>query len=148
VRDITRNVLPGQELAAFDAGAAVRTVERRQRAFDLATRAAQNPLQQRQVDIAARVRPQEDAIGAIRDAIQSQEALANIQAARQDEANRNLGQIIDSAIKQGFLSSSVQVPLQINLTLPDGTTTVIEQLIEANGQAQTPPVIQLSGVRR
>ncbi len=42
----------------------------------------------------------------------------------------------------------IQIPLTINMTLPDGSTQVFQQLIEANQQAQLPPAITLSGVRR
>lgn len=85
--------------------------------------------------------------------ITNERALAGVNLAQQQNA-------LQTAITNGIVDAQQQVwdkmvqqvkePIQvtINITDEDGTTRTITQLIEANQQAQTPPIIQNSGVRR
>jgi tape measure domain-containing protein len=95
IRDLSRNVLPIQQLAAFDV--------------------------RRDVTLAQR-----------------DENLANLQY--------QIGQTSLAIAQQA--APTVQIPLTVNITHDDGQTEVFKQLIEANSQAQQPPIIQVSGVRR
>lgn len=86
---------------------------------------------------------------------------------RAGERNRLLGQIagagvssreqdLQEAIQRGIeagiaaatKANPTQVALKIEVSTDGGASQVFDQLIEANGQAQSPPVIQVSGVRR
>lgn len=74
--------------------------------------------------------------------------LQSINRAAEQTAQQRLEDTIAQAIQNGIERiSELPVRVTVNITQPDGTTRVIEQLIEATGQAQTPPIIQLSGVR-
>jgi len=87
--------------------------------------------------------------------IQQQRALAPVQGAQQQN---QLAQAIAAAVTQGQQQlvdnliaanqGQAQVRLTVNVQLPDGSVATYDQLIDANGQAQQPPTIQQSGVRR
>jgi hypothetical protein len=125
IRNLTRNVAPGQRLAAFDAETGLLGANRQAQAFDLAARVSQIGIEQ---------------------AIARQETLINVAAARVDQQQQVLGQIMQQAIADGFLR---RPPTQITVQVlgPDGQVTY-EELIEATDQAQMPPVVRVSGVRR
>lgn len=125
IRDLTRNVAPGQRLAAFDVETGVIGAQRQQTAFDLAARVA--------------------AIGR-EQAIAGQQVLIDAAIARTDAQNQVLGQIIQQAITDGFVKRP-PTQIRIQVLTPEGEVSY-EELIEANDQAQTPPVIRVSGVRR
>jgi hypothetical protein len=118
-------VAPGQRLAAFDAETGLLGANRQAQAFDLAARVSQIGIEQ---------------------AIARQETLINVAAARVDQQQQVLGQIMQQAIADGFLR---RPPTQITVQVlgPDGQVTY-EELIEATDQAQMPPVVRVSGVRR
>lgn len=58
-------------------------------------------------------------------------------------------QVLADAVRQG-LEAGLNLPIQVtvNVTTPDGRTETYQELIEAAGQAQMPPVVRVSGVRR
>lgn len=140
-------VLPRQRVEAFDAESGILGVDREQRANDLATRARQIPLQQRLVAAQAGLQGREDVVLGIQQAIERQENLANLAAARTDEANVRLGDIIKQGIADGFAQQKQPVQFTIQMLDAAGNVTY-EELIEAEDQASFPPVIQVSGVRR
>ena len=140
-------VAPRQRLEAFDAQTGILAVDREQRANDLATRARQNPLQQRQAAIEEATRGREDVIFNIRQSIERQETLANVAAARTDEANQRLGQIIQKGIEDGFIKQKQPMQLTVQV-LDSGGNVTYEEILEAEDQASFPPVVQVSGVRR
>lgn len=124
---------PGVELAALDAG----------RPVTLAGRAATRLDMQSQLnDIAA-----QRALAGVSGAMQQNQLAQTIAAA----TTQGLQDIVDKMInvfqnQQGPTGQPMRVT--VNVQLPDGTVATYDQLVEANAQAQTPPTIQVSGVRR
>lgn len=113
------NVLPQQQLAAFDVSRQVTLAQRAEQAAQLAIQIAQH-----RVELGL-----QGAAGGLTTA----PTLAPV------------------GVTGGPVAAAAQAPIQIPLTVNvnvDGSTTVFQQLIEANQQAQTPPPITLSGVRR
>lgn len=125
IRDLTRNVAPGQRLAAFDAETGVIGAQRGQTAFDLAARVGEIGREQ---------------------AIAAQQTMLDAAAARTDAQQQALGDIIQRAITDGLVKMP-PAKVQIQVLGPDGQVTY-EELIEASDQAQMPPVVRVSGVRR
>jgi hypothetical protein len=77
-----------------------------------------------------------------------QRALAGVQGA--EAQNQLLSAIVAANVQaaQAFKDQLIQVPLTVVINNADGSQQVYNELIEANGQAQTPPVIQFSPLRR
>lgn len=149
IRTLERSTLPGQRLAAFDAETPVIAAGRAQRSFDLDTRARQIPLEQRQAEVELANRGREQTVLDIRQSLDRQEQLANVAAANSFDHERRLEEIVRKGIEDGFLrGAKVTIPIQINVTQADGSIVSYEEQVEAVGQAQMPPVIQVSGVRR
>jgi hypothetical protein len=123
IRDLERNVLPGRRLQAFDAESGMIAAARQAQALDLTARQA--------------------AIGQ-EQAVAGQAALIDAAASRTDAAMSRLEAIVERG-----MAERGQRPVQITLQVlgPDGQVTY-EELIEATDQAQMPPVIRVSGVRR
>jgi len=80
--------------------------------------------------------------------IQQQRALAPVQAAEQQ--NQLVGQIVAATLQASkeYQQTLVQMPVTINVQLPDGSIATYTEMIEANGQAKQPPPQQISAVRR
>jgi len=125
IRGLTRNVLPGQRLAAFDVETGVIAAQRQEQAFDLSARVTQIAVDQ---------------------AMGRQEALIAAAAARVDAQQQVFGQIMQQAIADGFLKRPPQ-QITIQVLTPEGQVSY-EEIIEAADQAGMPPVVRVSGVRR
>jgi hypothetical protein len=140
--------LPRQRLEAFDAESGVLATEREQRANQLATRAANIPLEGRRAELLEGLEGREGALLGVQHSIERQENLANVVAATTQQHQQNLEQIIGQAIRDGLVQQPRQ-PIQFTIQVlnPDGSVSY-EELIEAEDQATFPPVIQVSGVRR
>ena len=112
---------PGIELAALEAG----------RPVTLAGRAASR------LDMEAQLLQ-----------ISQQRALTGVQGAEQQ--NQLVGQIVAATLQASkeYQQQLVNIPVTINVQLPDGSIATYSEMIEANNQAQTPPTMQVSGVRR
>jgi len=80
--------------------------------------------------------------------IAQQRALAGVQGA--EAQNQLISAIVAANVQtaQAFKDQLIQVPLTVVINNADGSQQVYQELIEANGQAQTPPTVQVSGVRR
>jgi hypothetical protein len=74
--------------------------------------------------------------------------LAGVQGA--ETQNQLLSAIVAAQVQaaQAFKDQLIQVPLTVVINNADGSQQVYNELIEANGQAQTPPIIQFSPLRR
>jgi len=132
LRGLTR-AEPGIELAALDAG----------RPVTLAGRAATRLDMQSQLNDIAGQR----ALAGVSGATQQNQLAQTIAAA----TTQGLQDIVDKMINafqasQGATGQPMRVT--VNVQLPDGTVATYDQLVEANAQAQTPPTIQVSGMRR
>jgi len=110
---------PGIDLAALDA----------QRGVVLAGRAATR------VDMQAQLQ-----------SIAEQRALASITNAQQQ--TQLLSTIAQAAVATAERTLQQQINLQINVIIDGQVAKTIDELIQANGQAKTPPTIQFSPMRR
>src|SRR5215831_7422970 len=79
--------------------------------------------------------------------IAQQRALAGIQGAEQQ--NQLVSAIVAANLQAAQqYQQQVQIPVTINVQLPDGSVATYSEMIEANGQAKQPPTTQISAVRR
>lgn len=141
-RNLLRDVLPTQRLEAFDANQVVNLAERAERITGIQNQLRANRGNQRLEPLRSAAQAGENVVFAIQ---QTGESLGLV--ARGLEANASIQQqALDAFIKKA--GEPIKVDLSIAVTGPDGNTTVYKELIEANGQAQTPPAIQVSAVRR
>jgi tape measure domain-containing protein len=119
IRDLTRNVLPTQRLEGFDVG---RDVTRAQR-----------------LESAANLRNQ---------ILQTQLALAGGPPGAPGAQTATGVGGAPAAVAPQAAPPAIQIPLQVNIIENGTVVQTYEELLEANTQAQLPPVVQVSAVRR
>lgn len=144
-RDLMRNVLPGQRLGAFDAARDVALAERAERGTGLAGQIAENMLRQRQEAVRGANVGNEAALFAIQQLNERLGLLNNIAASNVAGAQRNVDLTINLNVAgdRGVLSPEAAAQVA-----QEAATRVYAELTEGVGQAQLPPVIPVSGVRR
>lgn len=150
IRDLTRNVLPGQELNAFDANRQVSLAQRDQQNTSIQIQLQQNTLQQAKQVIQDATRGTEDAIR---------------EAQNQGQQIQLLGQIAQAVIAARQQAIQVVIQGAVEITGGGGVGTdsagrisdaaaeyiagqIAGQMREGLGQMQLPPAVQQSGVRR
>lgn len=141
IRTLTRNALPSQELAAFDANRGVTLAQRPETATQISTRLNQIPLEGRSAALATASRSGEDRVLAAQEQTERLQALSNFNQAVVTDTQRQVDALIASA--------ATPTKIQLSIDVNNGSETqTIDQLLEANGQVQVPPAIKLSAVRR
>lgn len=141
-RDLSRQ-LPGAELGALDARRDLTLAQRTAGAGDLTEQLRQNQLRQQQTTIRQAIEPAEARVIALQGQQEQLNLLGRIAEAATTGLKDQLQKLIDAT------ASPTQVNLRIEMTDSSGAIIgVFQQLIEANTQAQLPPIVQQSGVRR
>lgn len=125
IRELTRNVLPGQRLEAFDVGRDVTLTQRLETAANL-----RNQILQAQLALAG-------GAGAATPGTVGGGAPVAIAAGG-----------APTAIAPPPAPPPIQIPLQVNIIENGRVVQTYEELLEANTQAKMPPSVQISAVRR
>jgi TP901 family phage tail tape measure protein len=141
-RNLTRNVLPGQQLEAFNANEQVRQAERTERTQSIQDRLRANRGEQRLEGLRGAAQPGENLVFALAQNGERMDLLGRSLSEHKDVAQ----QALDAFIKKA--AEPVKLEVKVDVTGPDGNTVSYAELIEAESRAQTPPVIQVSAVRR
>jgi hypothetical protein len=141
-RDLTRNVLPGQELSAFDAQQQLDLVRRGAGAADLADQVRRNAIGQRGAEIRQMIEPLEAQKALVEAQTQQLQLLGQITAAKEITIKHEIEVTINGAVS-GTISGDVAADVAGQVA-----TQVYRELTEANSSATIPQPIPLSGVRR
>jgi hypothetical protein len=141
-RDLRRG-LPGQELAAFDATRQLDLTRRDTGTAQLAEELRRNTLQQQQAAIRAGIQPGEERVIAL----QAQQEQLNLLGRVAEAASTTLKDQLDKLIE----AAANPQPIALTIQLQDqagNVNQVFDELLEASRQAQMPPIVIQSGVRR
>ena len=138
-RELNRQ-LPGLELTGFDAQRALSLQQRAGQAADIVEQLRQNRIRQQQATVQQGLEPGEAQLAALQ--------------AQLDRLGL-VGRILDAAGQRLTLQIQVEVNGEVagsgdasGVVASQVAQAVFEHLTEANGQAQLPPVIPVSAVRR
>lgn len=142
IRDLERNVVPGQELAAFDAQRQLDLVRRGAGTADLGDQLRRNAIAQRGAEIRLMIEPLEAQKALVEAQTQQLQLLAQIAQAKEITIKHQIEVTIDGAVS-GTVSGDVAADVAGIVG-----NRVYQELTEANLQAAIPPVVQVSGVRR
>lgn len=147
IRDLTRNVLPQQELNAFDANRQVSLSERDQRSTQIQIQLQQNALQQAKQVIQDAIQPTEDAIREAQNQGQQIQFLGQIAQALIAAKQQAIQVIIQGSVEVTTVGADAQstIPAAVGQKV---ATDIVSQMREGLGQMQLPPAVQSSGVRR
>lgn len=143
IRDLTRNVLPGQELAAFDAQRQVDLVRRAAGVGDIAEQLRDNAIRQRQAEIRAAIAPAEGQLAGLQAVNRQLELLGQIATAGGVKIDHQITVTIEGAVQT--LGSPQAIGDAVGRQV---SAEVIAQLNEATQQAAAPPAVQQSGISR
>lgn len=142
IRDLERNVLPGQQLGAFDAQRQLDLARRGAGAADLTEQLRRNAIAQRGAEIRQMIEPVEAQKALVEAQTTQLQLLAQIVQAKEVTIKHQIEVKIDGAVS-GTVSGDVAA--DVAGAVGD---RVYRELTEANGQAGLPPTIPVSAVRR
>lgn len=149
VRDLQRNVLPQQELDALDANRDVTLTQRRERANDLANEIRQNPLKAQIEALRASTVSGERVALELRFVGERLDLMGQVGAAitAAVEKERKIAITLGGSVTVNGAAGGLDpnTASQIAESVRNG---VYAELTEAAAQAQLPPAVQQSGVRR
>lgn len=142
IRDLERNVLPGQELGAFDAQRQLDLLRRNAGVAERADQLRRNAIDQRGAEIRAAIEPLEAQKALVEAQTTQLQLLAQVVQGKEVVIRHQIEVTIDGAVS-GTVSGDVAADVAANVG-----SRVYQELTEANAQASLPPVVQVSGVRR
>jgi TP901 family phage tail tape measure protein len=149
ILDLQSKVLPEQELSAFDADRQVTLAQRRAQAADIGSELQQLPLQARAEALRAGVRPAENQIALVQQQQQQVQLLSQVADALIATRQQAIQVVVNGAVQAvGDVSNRDAATQVATATAQKVFEDVFGQLTEGLGQAQLPPAIQQSGVRR
>lgn len=150
IRDLSRNVLPAQELSAFDANRRVALAERPERATQLGEDLRKNSLEQGAQSVRDAIKPTTDAIALVRSQGEQLTLLKQVADAVTASRQKAIEVVIQGAVDVlgsggGSADGAQEVASKVAQQVFD---QVFGHLREGLGQAQFPPLVPQSGVRR
>lgn len=153
IRDLSRNVLPGQELDAFDANRQVTKAQRAETATSIDTQLRQNPIQQQIAALQLSARSGERMVFALEQTNERLNLLGQVAAAITAAAEKKVQVVLSGDLNLAGFNGNGPMDAITARSIAEQAASLFEdrmfgQLTEANAQAQLPPAIPQSGVRR
>lgn len=141
-RNLERFVVPGQELAAFDANQVVIQAQRAENATNLAEQIRQNPLKAQIEGLRLNALSGERTAFALDQNSQVLDLAGKSFTSNTDKMTKALDDFVKKA------GEPRKIELTVHITEPSGNTVTVHELIEAIDRAIIPPAVPQSGVRR